>query len=151
MGVCRDCAYFCTTNNLVLNKYACQKFNRYVKPTDSCEAFIAKPSGGRSCFLTSACVDYLGKADDCEELTTLRHFRDNYMRSTDAGKTLVDEYYKIAPAIVENINKSEYKDLCYQYIYSVVKYCVALIKQEKNEEALAEYQTMVVTLKPHFA
>ncbi len=150
MGFCKDCAYFYETDNILLNKYACKHFNRYVKLNDSCPDFIPKPSGGSGCFLTSACVDYMGKADDCEELTALRNFRDKYMRSTESGKTLVDEYYAVAPAIVENINKSENKDIFYQYIYAVVKYCVILIKQEKYEETLAEYKNMVVTLKNQF-
>src|SRR3954469_9734346 len=41
------------------------------------------PSGGGpgfGCFLTSAVVHWAGKADDCHELTTLRQFRDGYMR-----------------------------------------------------------------------
>lgn len=151
MGLCKDCAYFYETYNMLLNKYACDKFKRYVKANDSCPAFIAKPSGGSGCFLTSACVDYMGKEDDCEELTALRKFRDGYMRSTESGKALVDEYYEIAPKIVKNIDNSQSKELYYQYIYAVVKNCASLIAQEKYEETLAEYQKMVVTLKNQFA
>ncbi len=150
MGYCKDCAYFYQTDNFVLNKFACSHFDRHVKQTDSCADFVAKPSGGSGCFLTSACVDYMGLADDCKELTSLRCFRDKYMRSTESGSALVDEYYVIAPGIVENINKSENKDIFYQYIYAAVKYCVMLIEQEKYEEVLAEYKNMVVTLKKQF-
>ena len=31
------------------------------------------------CFLTTATVKYMGKPDDCYELTVLRDFRDKYM------------------------------------------------------------------------
>lgn len=62
---------------------------------------MKEPSG---CFLTSACVEYLGLPDDCKELTTLRTIRDKVLKATGEGRGLVDEYYRIAPALVEKIN-----------------------------------------------
>jgi Ca2+-binding RTX toxin-like protein len=41
--------------------------------------------GGISCFLTTAVVHWAGKTDDCHELTTLRRFRDGYMRGLGDG------------------------------------------------------------------
>ena len=55
-------------------------------------------SAGVGCFITTVCCEYKGLADDCEELTILRKFRDTYV-----PKQLVKEYYKIAPKIVEII------------------------------------------------
>ncbi|MDE6275049.1 MAG: hypothetical protein K2M75_00775 [Clostridia bacterium] len=99
------------------------------------------------CFLTSACVEYKGKPDDCKELTALRLFRDTYMKSVKNGQKLIDEYYKIAPEIVERINNSELKNTYYEYIYSVIERCVDLLSHESNEETLKEYMTMVLKLK----
>ena len=147
MGQCNTCAYFYETDNVIFNKYACKLFNRYVKATDTCEKYTPKPSGGKGCFLTSACVSYMGKEDDCEELTTLRNFRDTYMRSTESGRALIDEYYVAAPMIVKKIDGSENKDEHYEYIYSVIKKCLRLIGQGKNEETVNEYRDMVLTLK----
>ena len=147
MGTCETCAYFFKVDTLIFDKYGCKLYNRYVKKGDTCANYTARPSGGTGCFLTSACVDYLGKADDCEELTLLRSFRDHYMRSTENGNALVDEYYEIAPTLVDKINASTEKDKYYSYIYSVIEKCVDLIKQGKNQETLSEYKKMVLTLK----
>lgn len=61
-------------------------------------------SGG--CFLTTACTEAKGLPDNCIELETLRHFRDNYMMNTPDGKADIAHYYKMAPSIVNAINNS---------------------------------------------
>ena len=63
----------------------------------------------------------------------MRAFRDNYMRKTEEGKALVDEYYDVAPKIVEAIDASPDRDKYYQYINEVVNRCVALIGKKKYE------------------
>ncbi len=52
------------------------------------------------CFITTAVCESEGKADDCEELTAFRAFRDGYLRAQPDGAALIEEYYRIAPAIV---------------------------------------------------
>lgn len=93
-------------------------------------------SGGASggCYLTTACCEHKGLPDDCEELTTLRHFRD-----THVPEDMVEEYYKFAPGIVEKIkNNKELLD----YVYSIVKQCVKDVKEGENEKALEGYKNM---------
>ena len=99
------------------------------------------------CFLTSACVEYMGKPDDCEELTALRAFRDSYMASIANGQKLVKEYYAIAPKLVIKINESENEEEYYAHIYGVIQKCLTLIKGGNNEAALNEYESMVFMLK----
>lgn len=123
--------------------YRCRGYSR--------DSYGGEASGSDGCFLTSACVSHMGKSDDCEELTTLRAFRDGYMRGTSEGAELIKEYYAIAPQIVQKIDASEQKHCTYCYIYSVVQKCVGLIKQNKNEETMNEYKNMVLTLKKQFA
>lgn len=53
------------------------------------------------CFLTTAVCDYMDLPDDNEYLNTLRKFRDEYVRPN--YPELVEEYYRIAPAIVNYI------------------------------------------------
>ncbi len=118
-------------------------FKRHSDDQPACEFF--KPAD--NCFLTSACVDHMGKPDDCEELTALRGFRDGYMKKTEEGRALVEEYYRIAPEIVKEINASPKRDEYYEYIASVIEKCVALIGQERYGETLEEYQAMVLKLK----
>ena len=92
----------------------------------------------------------MGKADDCKELTVLRSFRDTYLKSTQEGRALVEEYYSVAPLIVEKINSSDKKEKYYEYIYEVVEKCVKLIGIGEKERALNEYKFMTLNLKKEF-
>ena len=100
-----------------------------------------------SCYLTSACVGYLGKPDDCYELTTLREFRDNYLKKTEEGQTLVNQYYEVAPKIVEKIEASGKQKEYYEYIYGVVNECVTCIEKGDKDGALSRYREMTLKLK----
>lgn len=62
---------------------------------------------GAKCFLTTACVGAMGMADDCWVLETARKFRDTFMAETTAKALEIKEYYEIAPAVVEAINKRQ--------------------------------------------
>ncbi len=95
------------------------------------------------CFLTSACVEYLGKPDNCEELTTLRAFRDTYLMRVSDGENLVKAYYAVAPEIVQAINESAEKNEYYAYIYTVIQKCLRYISDGNFEDALGEYKAMV--------
>ena len=121
-----------------------------ISPYDTCDNFVARPVGpkGKSdCFLTSACVEYLGKADTCDELTKLRAFRDGYLKAREDGDALIAQYYQIAPQIVEKINASNNRDKHYAYIYETVTKCLTCIDAGNNEQALDLYKAMVVALQ----
>lgn len=161
---CYECSYYydsCDSDGYLM--YKCYLMGREVHPYGSCGKFEKKyktpeelnyheppttSSGG--CFVSSACIDYLGKADDCEELTILRSFRDNFMKSTTEGSLLVKEYYDIAPKIVEKINESSDKELYYQNIYEIILQCVSFIKNHNDHDAFLTYQKMVLDLKKEF-
>ena len=157
---CYECSHrYASSDNDGLLIYKCRLMDREVSMYGSCNKFERKttpedlgyhePNSSGGCFLTSACVDYMGKADDCEELTILRDFRDDYMKTTERIH-LVEEYYATAPLIVEEINKSPNKEKYYQEIFSTIIKCLSLIRENKNEETLQEYQTMVLKLKNEF-
>jgi len=61
---------------------------------------------GAKCFLTTACVDAMGMADDCWVLETARKFRDTFMTETPDKSKEILEYYEIAPKVVEKINQA---------------------------------------------
>lgn len=146
MSRCSICSNLCGNN-------WCYYYSREITLGDgnNCPGFKMKDdSSGGGCFPTSACVKYLGKADDCTELTTLRAFRDNYMKTNSCGKALVEEYYRVAPQIVSEIDSSDDSGKTYDYIYSVISRCVALIGCGKNSEAQNEYVKMVNTLKVEY-
>lgn len=104
-----------------------------------------------TCYLTTACVFNKGLPDDCDELTTLRSFRDTYLKSLPEGEKEIEEYYKTAPTIVDHINASDNPGKVYDDIYnSVIVPCVELIKNGDNEAAHCKYRDMVTSLMKEF-
>ena len=98
----------------------------------------------RICFLTTAVCEYLGKPDDCEELTTLRAYRDNWLAKQPDGKALIEEYYDIAPGIVRAMKESpSYGEICEELLSRYIHPCIDLIAQGKNEECKDLYIRMV--------
>ncbi len=147
---CEKCKHY-DENERSGSKGYCTYYRNYVYPDDrSCSKFIENGSSG-GCFLTSACCSYLGLPDNCEELTILRTYRDTYLKSINNGQNIIDEYYDIAPAIVEKINNDPEKNTVYEKIYGIIKNCVSLISENNNEKALKEYQKMVINLKKLYA
>lgn len=57
------------------------------------------------CFLTSACCDVMGLADDCFELEALRRFRDTGMLTDETGRRDVAVYYELAPRILSEMHR----------------------------------------------
>lgn len=106
---------------------------------------LKKDEGG--CFLTTACVSYLGLDDNCDELQTLRIFRDNYVRSLENGSEMIDEYYRIAPQIVTRIEASEQREVILSWIYTQIEVAIWQIKCGKYAEALATYRNMFLSLQ----
>lgn len=96
----------------------CNYFPRYEESNDEFYASQGTPLGSDPCYLTTACMVYMAdKFDDhCFELTTLRRFRDEYMKVKYPQD--VKEYYRIAPGLVEKINaRPDAKDI-YNKIYN---------------------------------
>jgi hypothetical protein len=105
---------------------------------------VAPPE--KNCFLTTACVGYRGLPDNCEELTVLRGFRDNYMRNLPEGKSLIEKYYQVAPQIVAVIDgRTNHREI-YEDLYVILRTCVEVIKEGNNSLALQVYKDMVMTL-----
>lgn len=103
------------------------------------------------CFITSAVCDSMNKPDDCYELTTLRTYRDEYLCQTEEGRILVDEYYEVAPYLVQVINMHKNASDIYNGIYE--KYllpCITCIEQKKNEECREIYIDMVRGLQKKY-
>lgn len=121
---------------------------------DECEIYkddnYERPASG-GCYLTTACVIAKQLPDNCYELETLRRYRDKWLRKREDGPRLIQMYYNVAPLIVNRINVLESKDEIYDLIYKkMVKPCVKLIEEEKNEEALLLYKQMTLWLKENY-
>ena len=71
----------------------------------------------RLCFITTAVCRQQGKGDDCYELTAFRRFRDRELLATAEGTALVEEYYRLAPAIVASVELCADSAAVYDRIY----------------------------------
>lgn len=108
----------------------------------------ADEEGEDDCFITTACVLTLGKTDDCEELTLLRHFRDHTLKADAAGLKLINEYYHIAPAIVQAIAGEENKEDIYKEIYlKMLIPTMNHITNKEDQEAIEIYRNYTLKLK----
>lgn len=107
------------------------------------------PSKG-CCYITTACVEQRGLADDCEELTVLRQFRDNYLIKKANGRRLLELYYKHSPQIVAAIHNRDDEDEILERLYRIIQACVEAIKAGDNEFAFQTYCRMVIELKDEF-
>ena len=115
--------------------------------SDKIDTVIQQGSG---CFITTAFCDYFGKPDDCFELTTLRDYRDMWLRLQPGGEELAKEYYETAPGIVERLNAlpPAGKDRIYASLWSdYIEPCLGLIKNRDYEKCREKYISMVSFLK----
>lgn len=104
-------------------------------------------SGSEGCYLTSACVTARGLSDQCEELQTLRSFRDGYLSEQPGGPAEIEQYYATAPKIVEAINHLPDAMEIWNRIYEeLVKPCVRMIHENRNVQAHQLYKSYAVQL-----
>jgi 3'-phosphoadenosine 5'-phosphosulfate sulfotransferase (PAPS reductase)/FAD synthetase len=100
------------------------------------------------CFLTTACVRAKNLPDNCEELTTLRDFRDTWLTQQPNGTSIIEEYYKIAPKIVASINKTATAEKTWTELYEkLVAPCVEMIKNDRKQEAFRLYESVTQELR----
>ncbi len=141
--------------------YACRKtgknvnediYYKYCRGYDYSDCPIYKGNTDSSgCYLTTACVDSQGLADDCHELETLRHFRDTYMRADEQRASEVCRYYHTAPRIVEAINTRDDAGEIYAGMYrDLVQPCVNMIENGDLEGAYELYRDTAVALEEEY-
>ena len=108
----------------------------------------SKETTDTSCYLTTACMIHKAEEfdDNCEELTILRWFRDEFVSKED-----IEHYYETAPIIIENINEVENNNQIYNYIYEkVISVCVDAIKKGDFDSAYNRYKNCILTLEEQF-
>lgn len=106
----------------------------------------------QNCFLTTACMQSLSTNfhDDCYELSTLRKFRDSYLQENYPEE--IEEYYKIAPSVVENILKMPNKKEVFSDIYtSLVSPAVSLIEKGEFKKAYLLYKDYTLQLQAKYS
>lgn len=105
-------------------------------------------TSGSGCYLTTVCMSHMqDNFDDCcDELMTLRWFRDNFVKKED-----IKHYYDIAPIIVDKINSYPDNNNIYKWIYEqVVQPCVVAVQNKNYEFAYSIYKNGVLVLEEQF-
>lgn len=144
------------------NSYACKKSGKDVNEDiyykycrgydyDDCPIYKGSDSSSGGCFLTSACVEAKGLSDECRELTVLRRFREDYLRTLPNGPEEIAEYYFVAPQIVSAIKQRDDALSVFGAIYeTLVKPCVELIERGEKEDAHRLYRQTVRQLQAQY-
>ena len=114
-------------------------------------AGVTLKTSSSGCFITTAVCGTFNKPDDCYELTSFRNFRDNWLVNQPDGASLVQEYYRIAPGIVERINaladaKNIYMSIWQEYL----KPCLTCIEDGNMQKCKEIYVDMVRNLQKKF-
>ncbi|WP_026691847.1 tetratricopeptide repeat protein [Peribacillus kribbensis] len=81
-------------------------------------SYSSSSSSRSGCFLTTATCMALGKKDNCEEILAFKKFRDEWLIMQEEGSGLIQEYYHMAPALVEKIDSRKDALQIYQYIWN---------------------------------
>jgi len=107
--------------------------------------------GDSGCFITTATLISIGKSDDCEELNTFRNYRDQWLAKREDGMDLIKEYYRIAPKIVQVINKlPACKSIYFRLWKNEIEPCLGLIRNQQFEKAKLLYCNVVMRLKQEY-
>lgn len=140
------CKLLADSDSDKVDSYQYNEFCRYEYEYEKCPHYLAWKKSGKSssdsgCYLTTACITAKGLPDDCYELETLRKFRDNWLKHQPGGEEIVAEYYRLAPEIIRNVEKSGKSESVFKALYEkLVSPCVQYIEEGKPNEALSLYQ-----------
>ena len=141
---------------LEVNRFGCslyhdEMYNQYLKRSISLKRKrydISRDTG--SCMITTFICNEIGLGNNCEELTTIRDFRDNYLKGTANGETILNKYYEISPLILEYLNSlpaSEKSKIVDKIYHSYLLPGVEKIKLKKYDQALKIYYSLIRLLK----
>ena len=98
----------------------------------------------RLCYITGAVCRTQGKPDDCYELTAFRRFRDQVLLRSEEGRALVEEYYRLAPAIVTAVRLCWDEKAVYEQVYrDYLLPCLRLLEAGDERGCRDKYVAMV--------
>jgi hypothetical protein len=116
--------------------------------------FIGGFIGGGGCFITEATMAGMGMQDpnqleQSEPLQVLRWFRDNVMMRTPQGQQMVQQYYLMAPDVVEAVNQRPDAAQIYGQIFQqFIAPAVEAVKSNDFQQALQIYAEMIQFVAP---
>lgn len=142
---CKNSGQSFTDSEAIYKTYCSQEDNH-----KKCPHFKPQEED-KNCYLTCACVDAMGFADDCEDLTILRGFRDNWLAKQPEGPDEIQHYYSIAPKIVAAIHAMENRNEILHKLYeTLVCSCVKAIKENHPETAHRIYRQNSLDLEKEY-
>ena len=110
-----------------------------------------KKKDSNACIIATACVSARGLEADCEELNTLRIFRDQYVRLTPSGPGDILDYYEVAPIIVKSIDSEDESRQVYDVLYErMVLPVLGLIDEDRLDDAHFQCGLFLKNLKQTF-
>jgi len=108
-------------------------------------------NSGGGCYITTACVEYAGLADDCYELEVLRHYRDILVNEDEEFRKSVLVYYRKAPVIVQKIMEDNNKNSILDFLYNeLVKKTINLLESGNVEAAKKHYLSIFYKLEEKY-
>lgn len=127
-----DCGYI--NANIIRGDAPCYNYAK----SDWTEPETKKKDG---CFISTAVCQSQNLPDDCDELTTLRYFRDNQLLNDEKTAHLVYEYYEKSPKLIHKLDNNNDLNL---YLYN--NFIVNLVQMIKNKDEkqviVKKYQEM---------
>lgn len=100
------------------------------------------------CFLTTACCQTIGLPDDCFELETLRRFRDQVLINLPGGREEIETYYKIAPALINEVNaRPNAQAVWLQSYYAYILPAAIMARLGLNKAAHSHYKKLLAFVK----
>ena len=148
-GQCGSCGYFEMNDGNPSLKGHCSWYKTYYYPNETCGHYRKKGSASGGCYLTTILCHRLGKSDDCDELNTLRKFRNEVLQKDEKYQELLFEYDTVGPKIAKELEKEDItivQGLFSKFVQPVVRF----IKENKCEEAISRYRTMTKSLEDYY-
>lgn len=110
----------------------------------------ANNSGG-GCYITTAVCEYAGEKDDCELLTILRKWRDDFVSTGIFGRNCIEIYYHEAPRIVSALRMlpKNRQVIVFARIRRIIKRAASAIRRGHSGEALIYYVRGIALAKEY--
>ena len=140
------------------DRYACD-----AKCRSLCEAYgrsnysrqnmydVSASASNSGCYLTTMMCQLLGYKDDNYYLNTLRHFRDNVMKTNDEYIPLLIVYDVVGPIISKKLANDEFGEVIAKvYFDEYITKSVQAIENDRNQEAINIYIAMTDSLAKRY-
>ena len=151
-GKCGSCANFEDDHGNPFNprwaypaKGYCTWYKRYYFPDESCDDKHYRPRS----YITTMVCGRLGLDKDDEVYKSIVGFQKNVMEKDKNYERLLEKYDAIGPKISKELETEDISIV--KKIYNIFLVPVAaLIKENKGDEAIYRYKSMLAILKVHY-